>query len=168
MLAVILVIYNFKTQVKNDSTVSVFRYGFFLFCQKYFVMYPLGKENPSSEIIIIFWYIYTVYYIIHSKYTGYTHKIQIIHKIVVWIREMLRNKWEKCTWLWDETMQMYECWRNKAADNRTDNKTQLSNGMNNLHSNNQELSSLSSENISFLMLEFFFLLLISVSFSLSI
>lgn len=25
--------------------------------------------------------------IIHSKYTGYTHKIQIIHRIVVWIRE---------------------------------------------------------------------------------
>lgn len=102
--------------------------------------------------------------IIHSTSTGYTHKIQIIHKIVVWIREMLRNKWEKCTWLWDETMQMYGCWRNKEADNRTDNKTQLSNGMNNLHSNNQELSSLSSENISFLILEFFFfLLLISLS-----
>lgn len=67
MLAVILVIYNFKTQVKNDSTVSVFRYGFFLFRQKYFVMYPLGKENPSSEIIIIFWYIYSVLYTVHPQ-----------------------------------------------------------------------------------------------------
>lgn len=67
MLAVILVIYNFKTQVKNDSTVSVFRYGFFLFYQKYFVMYPLGKENPSSEIIIIFWNIYSVLYTVHTQ-----------------------------------------------------------------------------------------------------